>query len=132
MVIGIFLGSIAGGVVSSLITGMPIKYAVISASGMGYYSMTGATMLQAFGPEAGVYGFMVNVFRDFFTVMFLPILARVGKSAPIASGAAGNMDTMLVPVTKIVGKELGLVALIVGVVITFAVPFILPVFCNLL
>lgn len=132
LVIGIFLGSIAGGVVSSLITGMPIKYAVISASGMGYYSMTGATMLQAFGPEAGVYGFMVNVFRDFFTVMFLPILARVGKSAPIASGAAGNMDTMLVPVTKIVGKELGLVALIVGVVITFAVPFILPVFCNLL
>ncbi|MEF9922897.1 MAG: lysine exporter LysO family protein [Anaerovoracaceae bacterium] len=132
LVIGIFLGSIAGGVVSSLITGMPLKYAVISASGMGYYSMTGATMLQAFGPEAGVYGFMVNVFRDFFTVMLLPILARVGKSAPIASGAAGNMDTMLVPVTKIVGKELGLVALIVGVVITFAVPFILPVFCNLL
>jgi uncharacterized membrane protein YbjE (DUF340 family) len=131
LVAGIFLGSIAGGFVSSLITDIPLKYAVISASGMGYYSMTGATMLQHFGAEAGVYGFMINVFRDFFTVLLLPVLARVGKSAPIAAGAGGNMDSMLVPVTKVVGRELGLVALIVGVVITFGVPVILPLLCNI-
>lgn len=132
LVIGVWAGSMAGGAVAAFLTGMPLKYAVISASGVGYYSMTGATMLSSFGPEAGVYGFMINVFRDFFTVLLLPILGRVSKSAPIASGAAGNMDSMLVPVTKVVGRELGLVALIVGIVLTFGVPVILPILCNVL
>lgn len=132
LVLGVWVGSMAGGAVAALLTGMPLKYAVISASGVGYYSMTGATMLSSFGPEAGVYGFMINVFRDFFTVLLLPILGRVSKSAPIASGAAGNMDSMLVPVTKVVGRELGLVALIVGIVLTFGVPVILPILCSVM
>lgn len=132
LVLGVWLGSMAGGAIAALFTGMPLKYAVISASGVGYYSMTGATMLSNFGPEAGVYGFMINVFRDFFTVLLLPVLGRVSKSAPIASGAAGNMDSMLVPVTKVVGKELGLVALIVGIILTFGVPVVLPILCNLM
>ena len=42
------------------------------------------------------------------------------------------MDTMLVPVTKFVGAELGLVALITCVILTFAVPFILPVLYGIL
>ncbi len=132
LVLGVWIGSMAGGAIAALVTGMPLKYAVISASGVGYYSMTGATMLSSFGPEAGVYGFMINVFRDFFTVLLLPVLGRVSKSAPIASGAAGNMDSMLVPVTKVVGRELGLVALIVGIVLTFGVPVILPILCNVM
>ncbi|MFR1725179.1 lysine exporter LysO family protein [Emergencia timonensis] len=132
LVLGVWVGSMAGGAVAALLTGMPLKYAVISASGVGYYSMTGATMLSSFGPEAGVYGFMINVFRDFFTVLLLPVLGRVSKSAPIASGAAGNMDSMLVPVTKVVGRELGLVALIVGIVLTFGVPVILPILCSVM
>lgn len=131
LAVGVIAGSMAGGFISALITGMPMSYAVIASSGSGYYSMTGATMLSAFGAEAGVYGFMINVFRDFFTVLLLPILAKVSKSAPIMSGAGGNMDTMLVPITKVCGRELGLIALIVGVMITFAVPVILPVLCGI-
>jgi len=39
---------------------------------------------------------------------------------------------MLVPVTKFVGIELGLVALITGVILTFFVPIILPILVNVL
>ena len=132
LILGIYLGSIAGGAISAAFTGMPLSYAVIAASGSGYYSVTGATMLSVFGAEAGVYGFMINVFRDFFTVILLPVLGKISCSAPIASGGAGNMDSMLVPVTKVVGRELGVVTLIVGVVLTFTVPLMLPVLCSLL
>ena len=110
---------------------MPMKYAVISTSGVGYYSLTGATMLSAYGAEAGVYGFMVNVFRDIFTVMLLPLYARLNKSAAFASAAAGCMDTMLVPVTRVMGREIGLIALIIGIVLTFGVPVILPILCSI-
>lgn len=131
-VLGVFAGSVIGGALSTLITGIPLNYAVISASGVGYYSVTGATMLSRFGAEAGVYGFMVNVFRDIFTVSLMPLYVRLNKSAPFASGGAGCMDTMLVPITRAAGREIGLIALVVGIVLTFGVPVILPVLCSIM
>lgn len=129
--IAILAGSIAGGFLSGLALGIPLHISVMSASGMSYYSITGAYMTQVYGIEAGTYGFIVNVMREFFTVLLLPLLIKISKGSPIAGGAAGNMDTMLVPVTKFVGIELGLVTLITGTILTFAVPFLLPLLFRL-
>lgn len=130
--VAIFAGSLTGGFVAGAVMDIPFTASVISASGMSYYSITGAYMTQAYGIETGTYGFIVNVMREFFTVLILPFLIKIGKGAPIASGAAGDMDTMLMPVTKFVGPELGLVALITGTILTFAVPFILPLLHGIL
>lgn len=129
--LAILMGSLAGGFLSGLLLNIPIHISVMSASGMSYYSITGAYMTQAYGIEIGTYGFMVNVMREFITVLALPLLIKLSKGSPMASGAAGNMDTMLVPVTKFVGPELGLVALITGTILTFAVPFLLPLIYQL-
>ena len=127
----IFTGCLAGGLISSFALGVPESWAVISASGMGYYSLTGAFLTESFGIEAGTYGFIVNVSRDVFTVALIPLLRKISKGSPIASGAAGCMDTMLVPVTKAVGPELGMVALISGTILTFVVPVWLPIALTL-
>ena len=123
----IFLGSILGGLIIGFVLRIPLNYAMISASGMGCYSLTGAMMTDYFGVEAGIYGFVVNVIRDVFTIILMPLLVRISKGSPIAAGAAGCMDTMLVPVTKAVGTELGIVALISGTILTFVVPVWLPI-----
>ncbi|MBF8983206.1 lysine exporter LysO family protein [Lutibacter sp. B2] len=128
--VAIFIGSIVGGILSGIILHLPMHIPIMSASGMSYYSITGAYMSQVYGVEVGTYGFMVNVMREFITVLFLPFIVKISKGSPIASGAAGNMDTMLVPVTKFVGPELGLVTLVTGTILTFAVPFILPMFYH--
>lgn len=128
----IFAGSITAGFLSGLLLGLPLHIAVMSASGMSYYSITGAYMTQVYGIEAGTYGFVVNVMREFFTVLLLPLLIKISKGSSIAGGAAGNMDTMLVPVTKLVGAEMGLVALITGTILTFAVPFLLPLLFHIM
>ena len=109
-----------------------MNWSVMSASGMGYYSLTGAFMTETYGIEAGTYGFIVNVSRDVFTVLLLPVLIRISKGSPIASGAGGCMDTMLVPVSRYVGPELSLVALISGTILTFVVPVWLPIAANIL
>lgn len=127
----VLAGSLMGGFVAGTLLGIPLHTSVMSASGMSYYSLTGAYMTQVYGIQAGTYGFVVNVMREFFTVLLLPLLIKISMGSPIASGAAGNMDTMLVPVTKFVGVELGLVTLITGVILTFVVPFILPVLYGL-
>lgn len=129
--LAILVGSISGGMISGLILKLPLNISVMSASGMSYYSLTGAYMTQMYGIKTGTYGFIVNVMREFFTVLFLPLLVKISKGSPIAGGAAGNMDTMLVPITKVVGAELGLVTLITGTILTFIVPFLLPFLYNI-
>ncbi|QOX64753.1 lysine exporter LysO family protein [Anoxybacterium hadale] len=130
--VAIFAGSVSAGFLSGLLLGLPLQITVMSATGMSYYSITGAYMTQVYGIEAGTYGFVVNVMREFFTVLLLPLLIKISKGSSIAGGAAGNMDTMLVPVTKLVGTEVGLVALITGTILTFAVPFLLPLLYHIM
>ena len=128
----ILVGSLLGGFFSGLALGVSPQISVMSASGMSYYSLTGAYMTNAYGIATGTYGFVVNVMREFFTVLILPLLIRISKGSPIAGGAAGNMDTMLMPITRFVGPELGLVTLITGTILTFVVPFLLPLLHGLL
>ncbi len=132
MPVGIFAGCLVGGFVSGLLLHVDLKWSVLSASGMGYYSLTGATMTENYGIEAGTYGFIVNILRDVLTVLFLPVLIRISKGSPIASGAGGCMDSMLVPVGRVVGPELSVVALISGTIITIFIPFWLPLGMQLL
>lgn len=126
MPIATFIGCIIGGALIAPLLGVPLDISVISASGMGYYSLTGAFLTESYGIEAGTYGFIVNVSRDVFTVALMPLLVKISKGSPVASGAGGCMDSMLMPVTRAVGPELGMVGLISGTIITIFVPIWLP------
>lgn len=127
----VLCGSILGGFVPSLFLDVPAKISVISASGMSFYSITGAFMTQSFGLAYGTYGFIVNVLREFITILTMPLLIRISPGSPIAGGAAGDMDTMLAPVTKFVGPRLSLVTLLNGTILTFAVPILLPLLARM-
>lgn len=130
--LAILAGSLIGGFAAGRLLGVPLEAAVISASGMCYYSLTGAYMTEVYGIETGTYGFIVNVMREFLTIVMLPLLIKISKGSPIASGGAGNMDTTLMPITKFVGAELGLITFITGTILTLAVPFILPILHSIL
>lgn len=125
--IAIMIGSILGGYIAGIILNVPTFITTISASGMSYYSVTGAFMSKTYGIEAGTYGFIVNAMREFVTVVSLPFLRKISMGSPIAAGGSGNMDTMLAPVTKFVGIRLGLVTLVTGMILTIFVPFLLPI-----
>ncbi len=130
--LAILFGSIVGGLFAGYMLNLPLEVSVLSSGGMSYYSLTGAYMTEMYGIEVGTYGFVVNVMREFFTVLLLPLLIRISKGSPIAGGASGNMDTMLMPITKFVGPELGLLTLVTGTILTFTVPFILPLLSFIL
>lgn len=126
----ILVGSITGGFFSSLFLDIPMEIPVVSACGMSFYSITGAYMTQTYGLAPGAYGFIVNLLREFITVLIMPLLIRISPGSPIAGGAAGDMDTMLAPVTKFVGINLSIVTLLTGTVLTFIVPILLPIMSN--
>lgn len=120
-------GSIVGGLLAGLVLQMPLNVSVLSASGMSYYSLTGAYMTQTYGLEIGTYGFLVNVFREVIAILFVPLLAKISSGSPIAAGGAASMDVVLAPITRFVGNRLSLVCLASGLVITFIIPFLLPI-----
>lgn len=124
--VAVLLGSLIGGLMAGLLLDVPMKVSVISASGMSFYSYTGAFMTDSYGLEAGTYGFIVNILREFLTVLLLPLLIKITPGSPIASGGAGDMDTLLAPITKFVGIRLGIVALVTGTILTSVVILILP------
>lgn len=127
----ILIGSITGGFIAGKLLNIPLNISVISASGMCYYSIAGAFMTNTYGLEVGTYGFIVNILREVFTILLMPILIKISLGSPIAGGGAGNMDTMLMPVTKFVGARLGMVTLLTGTILTFIVPILLPLLASL-
>lgn len=129
--LAILVGSIIGGFIAGKLLNIPLNISIISASGMCYYSITGAFMTNTYGLEVGTYGFIVNILREVFTILLMPILIKISLGSPIAGGGAGNMDTMLMPVTKFVGARLGMVTLLTGTILTFIVPFLLPLLASM-
>ena len=125
--VAVLFGSLIGGIVSGIILRLPLYISTTAAAGMSFYSITGAYMTQQYGIEIGTYGFIVNIIREFLTVLTMPLLIKISPGAPIAGGAAGNMDTMLAPITKFVGIRLSLVTLLTGMILTFLVPILLPI-----
>lgn len=123
----VLIGSLAGGILAAALLDIRPEASILAAGGMSFYSITGAYMTQAYGIETGTYGFIVNVLRETFTVLLLPLLVKISPGSAIAGGAAGDMDTMLAPVTKFVGPKLGFVTLATGTILTLIVPFLLPV-----
>lgn len=130
--IATIVGSIVGGFVAGIILGLPSTTTVLSSSGMSFYSLTGAFMTSTYGIEVGSYGFIVNIMREIFTILLVPLIVKISIGSPIACGGAGNMDTTLSPVTKFVGVNLGLVTLLTGTILTFVVPLLLPLISTLL
>lgn len=128
----ILVGSLIGGALGAVLLDIPPEASILAAGGMSFYSITGAYMTQSYGIAIGTYGFIVNVLRETFTVLLLPILIKISPGSAIAGGAAGNMDTMLAPITKFVGAELGLVTLVTGTILTLIVPFLLPILGNII
>ncbi len=128
----ILVGSLIGGTLGAVLLDVPPAASILAAGGMSFYSITGAYMTQSYGIAIGTYGFIVNVLRETFTVLLLPILIKISPGSAIAGGAAGNMDTMLAPITKFVGAELGLVTLVTGTILTLIVPFLLPILGNII
>ncbi len=130
--IATIVGSIVGGLIAGILLDLPYTTTVISSGGMSFYSLTGAFMTSTYGIEVGAYGFIVNIMREIFTIVMVPLLVKISIGSPIACGGAGNMDTTLSPVTKFVGVNLGLVTLITGTILTFVVPLLLPLLSTLL
>ncbi|MGB9813051.1 MAG: lysine exporter LysO family protein [Thermovenabulum sp.] len=124
-VIGI--GSIIGASIGGIFLKMPISEAAAVGAGCGWYSMSGVLLSQIKGPELGTIAFLANVLRELTAFLFLPYFKKISKLAPIGVCGATAMDTTLPLISRVLGLDYTVIALISGFILTMIVPVILPI-----
>lgn len=129
---GTILGSLAGGIVCSLIFDINIFGALAIASGMSWYTLS-AIIITPISSELGTIAFLSNVFREVIAFVAIPFIAKnIGYLETIAAGAAISMDTGLPMVTRNTNSEVAVISFISGVILSLAVTVLVPVFVGLM
>jgi uncharacterized membrane protein YbjE (DUF340 family) len=84
-----------------------------------------------FGAEWGALGFATNFLREILTIITAPVMRRVDKYAPIASGGATSMDTTLPVIVRYSGSDMLVASFASGFILTAVAPFTIIAIASL-
>ncbi len=120
------IGSIVGAVVAGHYLGMPLNESSAVGAGFGWYTLS-AIMLSDYSPQLSALAFLTNVFREVMAIMLIPLIAKyIGHYEAIAPCGATAMDTTLPIITRYTDSKTAVAAFVSGVILSIAVPFIVP------
>lgn len=130
----IAVGSIFGAAIVSLfLSHISFDEGAAVGSGLGYYSLSSILITKAKGEALGTIALLSNIIRELTTLIFVPFYVRYfGRFAGIASGGAASMDTTLPIITKYSGKEVAVISVFNGIVLTLLVPLFVYFSLNIL
>lgn len=119
------LGSIAGGIIYTLIFRAELGQSVLAAGSMGFYSLPAIMVSGQLGTVAGTLVLVVNMLREVVTILFAPVIKRFfGNNSLVAVGGATTMDVSLSVIKETVGSDYVPLSIINGVILTITVPFV--------
>ena len=93
------------------------------SSGYGWYTLSGPMMGQLMGPTWGTLGFTTNFMRELITIVAIPLMVKLDKYAPVASGGGTTMDTTLGIIVRYCGKDMLITAFSSGLILSIIAPF---------
>jgi uncharacterized membrane protein YbjE (DUF340 family) len=119
----VVLGSLLGGLIGGLILRIDVTGAMAVSAGYGWYTLSGPLIGQLFGTQLGTLGFAANFLRELLTIATIPLMVKLDKYAPIASGGATTMDTTLPVIMRYCGGDMLITAFSNGLILTLIAPF---------
>ncbi|MGL4345605.1 MAG: lysine exporter LysO family protein [Cellulosilyticaceae bacterium] len=123
---GIIVGSILAGIACAYMMGMDLRESIAITSGLGWYSLSGVLLTDLAGAEIGTIAFLANLFREIFSFMLIPFVAKhLNSYTAIAPAAATSEDTTLPMLMKHTSEEVVMMAVINGVICSAVVPVII-------
>lgn len=127
------LGSLLGVALVGPWCGLAFYESLSVGAGLGWYSLSGALLSSLGFSTLGAIAFLCNVIRELLAVVTIPWLAtKIDPFLAIAPGGATTMDTTLSLLARYGTNESVLAALINGIVLTIAVPILVPLFASLI
>ncbi len=125
------LGSLIGGLLAGLLLQISLGAAMAVSSGYGWYTLSGPMLGQLLGPKWGTLGFTANFFRELITITTIPLMVKLDRYAPVASGGGTTMDTTLGIIVRYCGKDTFIVAFSNGLILSLIAPFATAAFASL-
>ncbi len=126
------LGSWAGAAIAFLMLQRTITDCLAISSGFAYYSLSSIFLTEYRGIELGTIALVANLVREAITLLGTPLLARLfGPLAPISAGGATTMDTTLPIITHTCGQGFTILAMFLGFIVDFSVPFLVTFWCMM-
>lgn len=127
----IMLGSILGSMIGGIAIGLPYNEAGAVGAGFGWYSLS-SVILSNYSTELGALAFISNVIRELIAFISIPFIAKyIGDLESIAPAGATAMDTSLPIITKSTNSSISIIAFVTGVILSAAVPVLVPILINL-
>lgn len=125
-------GTLFGGVICSFILRINIFGSLAIASGLSWYTLA-PIIITPYSSELGAIAFLSNVFREVMAFVSIPFIARnVGYLETIAVGGAISMDTGLPIITRNTSQEVVIISFISGIIMSLAVPVLVPFFIGMM
>lgn len=129
---GIIIGSFLGGIICSFIFHIPVGHGTAVTSGLGWYSLAGATISSLVNAELGSIAFMSNLMREMFSFILIPFLAvHFNAYTCIAPAGATSEDTTLPIILKYTNEETVVLSVFNGVICSLMVPILISLCLNM-
>jgi len=127
----IVLSSWSGGILAALWLGIPLTHGLAMASGFGWYSLSGILMGDAYGPVYGGASFMIELLRELFSLVMIPLLIQKKPCTAIGYAGATAMDFTLPVIQTSGGVRCVPIAIVSGFILSLLVPLFMLFFVSL-
>lgn len=125
------LSSLAGGLLfAALMPEVSWSKGLALASGFGWYSLSGIVLTEAYGPVWGSVALINDLSREFFALVFIPLIMKRFPSAAVASGGATSLDFTLPVIRASGGLEVVPMAISFGFLANVFPPVLMVLFSS--
>lgn len=126
------IGVLIGGAIYALI--MPdvgLFKGLALASGFGWYSLSAIVMTDAYGAVWGSIALLNDLIREFFALVFIPVIMRQSVAAGISVGGATSLDFTLPTIQQSGGLQVVPITISFGFIINIISPVLMVFFSSL-
>ena len=125
------VGTLAGSLGTLMFDGMTPGRALALGSGFGWYSLSGVLISNLGDPMLGAAAFIANLLRETLAFLSIPLLRFTGRcESGIGIAGATSMDVTLPVVEDSWGAGVIPLSVAHGVILSFLVPFLVPLFMS--
>ncbi|PIJ51294.1 hypothetical protein BL250_08555 [Erwinia sp. OLTSP20] len=124
----VWITSLAGGAVASLLTGVPLNTGLALGSGFGWYSLSGILMTESFGPMIGSAAFFNDLLRELLAITLIPALILRHRTSALGLCGATSMDFTLPVLQRSGGNEIVPAAIVHGFLLSLLAPVMMALF----
>lgn len=101
------------------------------ASGMGWYSLSGAIMTDSYGAVWGSVALLNDLGREIFALLFIPYVMRLSSSCAIGLGGVTSLDFTLPVLQKSGGTQIVPLVISFGLITNILSPILMVFFTSL-